>query len=176
MRIGDGRRRLGVARWRPPSPGVGRCRFAGGGLRPSSRRRTRRPATLLSAAASFPRRVGCALVRGLGLLRPRTPRRGSSRHTRPAQGGGPARRRGDLLELRRTPAAHVPLLTVAGTNRRVNARGDARSCWNHRFVWGKFASLSCPQKASFADEYWETAGVSLRSLQEEVSASCSLYL
>jgi hypothetical protein len=52
------------------------------------------------------------------------------------------------------PRPPVPLLAVAGTNRRVNARGDAGSCWNHRFVWDKFASLSFLHKASFADEDW----------------------
>jgi hypothetical protein len=69
------------------------------------------------------------------------------------------------------PRPPVPLLAVAGTNRRGNARGDAGSCWNRRFVWDKFASLSFLQKASFAYEDWQTAGVGLTCAHPHLSVN-----
>jgi hypothetical protein len=64
-------------------------------------------------------------------------------HRRPDRAGAPPGR-GSVSASRSRPPS-LPLLVVAGTNRRVDARGDARSYWNHRFVWGKFNFLLSAQ-------------------------------
>jgi hypothetical protein len=119
---GVGKLEAGARRRLPNRTAVGSL-----GLRPSSRWRTRRSATSLSART--PRRRASPVGRlhtcagwDCSVLALRGKVELSSRHVLPTQGGGPVRRRGELLDLRRTAAApSLPLLAIAGTNRRVDA-------------------------------------------------------
>jgi hypothetical protein len=60
-----------------------------------------------------------------------------------------------VVEQRRTPPPPRAPSPRSSRSREptagVDAREDAASHWNPWFVWGKFASLSFPQKRCFAD-------------------------